>query len=863
MSFVVSKTSVIGSQAIDGSVFGGNIIFDRDNLTGDYAAAVESLAVTSLRYPGGGVAEKRDEETGEFLFDVTNPDASTIRKLTTDENGNAVWYDHNVIPVSDFIAYANENDLGMSFVIPTSETVGQNYEMVFGDPGWTAPVDEFGVEIPLVGFQWERVGSILQYARDLIDGKYGDINGAVLEIGNEFCAANANPNQEAGTYPYVYAQHTAETYGQIASYLAEEISDYATEAGVRDQIEIHVQAGVTEQGGEKDAGSKWNSTIVAEFDADELDAIDGVIAHFYPWDETSLVEEDLLGNKEHNNDRAQYVDVWSAAAGRDLDLNVSEWNVGSPSGVDGMLQVATLAEFLEFFQRNGVDQASVWPLLQNNQSDLAGREGNSALTVAGEFFQVAARSLIGKTLYESVETSTQVKSYYYTDADGNTTLILVNTAETILSDALDLTGLANAGDTVVVSTLTAHNGGSTPVFKDPNAEAHLSVQSYDGATAVVPVEFMERGLIVVTIAKTEGLNIQSDLDIGQHSAMSGAENFTASQFADTIHLGAGDDTLDGGTGDDTLTGGDGNDSITGGAGADVIEGSAGLDLIFADSGDDLIFGGDDADTVWGADGNDTIDAGEGNDSVNGESGDDSVLGAGGNDVISGGDGSDVLRGGDHDDTISGGNGTDYVTGDAGDDVLFGGDSTDTLLGGEGNDTLNGDRGNDQLDGGQGDDLLLGGSGNDDLVGGTGDDELAGGLGRDVMNGGAGNDLLHGDEGNDTFVFLASDGDNTVIENADGGRDTVHFTDLSVTDVQFSSVGDMLEISWATGSVQISDLGRNIETVAFTDWVKFGVITSSDAHWVSTPETAGSDSAPEDEFLFADTASFDTGVLDFV
>ena len=55
----------------------------------------------------------------------------------------------------------------------------------------------------------------------------------------------------------------------------------------------------------------------------------------------------------------------------------------------------------------------------------------------------------------------------------------------------------------------------------------------------------------------------------QNDVLTGIEDLTGSDFADTLTGNGGDNRLDGGAGDDVLDGGVGSDSLTGGAGADI------------------------------------------------------------------------------------------------------------------------------------------------------------------------------------------------------------------------------------------------------------------------------------------------------
>ena len=585
MHMVLSKGAAIGQAPVSEDIFGGNLLFDRDRLDGTFNQIVDDLGVTGLRYPGGGLAEHRDPETGAFLFDVTRPD-------TTDLNGSSV------MAVSEFIAYATANDLDMSFVIPTSETYGQNYRMVFGDPSWSAPMED-GVPVPLLGIRQDRYDAILAYARDLIDGRYGEIDGAILEIGNEFYSpGNMSPAIADAIPDGTWIRHTAESYGIVASSLAKDISEYATAAGKRHLIEIHVQAGRSELGDTHDKASERNSAILAQFDEGELAAVDGVISHFYPRSHAMIDHDDPAGMSDIKNARAGYIDAWEAAAGRDLTFNVSEWNVGSPHGVDGMKQVAVLAEFFEFFQHHDVDVASIWALQQRTQNDLSGDEGIGILTVAGEFFQIMGRSIVGKTLHESAEGTDGLRTYLWADAWDNVTVVLVNDTDATRAQAFDIGALATAGERIALSRLSAWADPSREdAHARPDAVAMLSVEGMAAPSGALTLDFAPGEVIVLTVARTEGFDIQSDLSVRAEHGTTGAESFTASRFDDVIAMGAGEDTVHGGDGDDLLRGGAGDDILDGGAGADTLHGG---------DGDDTLIGGGGLDEMWGGAGADTF-----------------------------------------------------------------------------------------------------------------------------------------------------------------------------------------------------------------------------------------------------------------
>ena len=97
--------------------------------------------------------------------------------------------------------------------------------------------------------------------------------------------------------------------------------------------------------------------------------------------------------------------------------------------------------------------------------------------------------------------------------------------------------------------------------------------------------------------------------------------------------------------------------------------------------------------------------------------------------------------------------------------------------GAGNDTLTGNNVNNVLRANAGNDILTGNLGNDTLYGGLGDDTLSGGGGNDVLYGEGGSNVLDGGAGNDTYYLTGVT--NVVLEEADGGIDTIRTTQTSI------------------------------------------------------------------------------------
>ena len=189
-------------------------------------------------------------------------------------------------------------------------------------------------------------------------------------------------------------------------------------------------------------------------------------------------------------------------------------------------------------------------------------------------------------------------------------------------------------------------------------------------------------------------------------------------------------------------------------------------------------------------------------------------------IFNGGNGNDSLLGGDGDDILNGFGGNDTLNGGAGNDQLFGGDGTDRLDGGTGVDTLTGGAGmvdsyfvdpldviveevnggidkvivnvSDPLSGsityalpanvedlqilGGGNNANINGAGNElnnFLLGNSYQNSLFGLAGNDILQSLGGGDLLYGGTGNDTYRVI--DSNDTIIEDADAGIDTVETT----------------------------------------------------------------------------------------
>jgi len=237
------------------------------------------------------------------------------------------------------------------------------------------------------------------------------------------------------------------------------------------------------------------------------------------------------------------------------------------------------------------------------------------------------------------------------------------------------------------------------------------------------------------------------------------------------------DDLNGTAQGDTILGLEGNDTIDGGAGTDTMAGMTGSDFYIVDRSTDVV----------------VELAGEGRDTVAAKV--DYALGSGQSIEVlrAQSDAGLRLTGNALDNTVIGGAGVDTLNGGGGNDVLDGGTGADTMNGGSGDDTFILDSRFDQVveAAGGGRDTILS-SANVFLASSTAEIEvvqstrtsgaqivgnatqnqtLIGNVGDDDLRAGSVNSVLIGGGGNDTYFI---DADDTVIENAGAGVDTVFF-----------------------------------------------------------------------------------------
>ncbi|KEJ88596.1 calcium-binding protein [Sulfitobacter donghicola] len=480
---------------------------------------------------------------------------------------------------------------------------------------------------------------ILTEFTSLVLGQFSDVIHA-FEIGNE------------------YWNHQTETsYGEVANDSVLAISSQLT--GQYGDIPIWVQMG--DAGGQasefaKDAplseGIGWlwrnigaNNLILDQLTPEARATIDGVVEHYY-----FREDHQYLGFYNDQNIVMDH-EVWQSAFGRNLTLNITEWNIRT-TNLDqlGIRAASTLIAQFSFMMDMEVDEAYVWPPMHNTSTDLAGSSnvlldpetGIVINSVGGATFDLMSSSLVGLQYRPSATTSDSslLHNYVYSGEDKVVVYVTSRSDETE-SVSFNL-GNFFPGASLISATQIGYDKTSSDgrhydyvqrEFVDSEAVAidgelyytnehdvratiteHDTSQSTNGGNftfTLLPYEVIELTYEIPNFERTDGTN-GKDIISSEDSkndlvfSLAGNDNIQAGSGDDSIYAGDGDDYIDAGLGDDLVSGGAGNDIIRGRGNNDIISGGSGNDDIDGGWGDDKLDGGSGSDILNGGWGRDTI-----------------------------------------------------------------------------------------------------------------------------------------------------------------------------------------------------------------------------------------------------------------
>lgn len=392
LSIMLPQEFALQGETAGSHLFGGNVLAPRTEMTGpgSYDEAIEDLNVTGLRYPGGSLTE--------WYFDLSNPDADIATHADTGETTPFV-------PLSEFMGYAEAEGHAVTIVIPT------RFEL-------SAEVDENGDRLPDIDEDELR-----EFIHDVASGSYGSADIRGFEIGNEYWGSG---------------QMNAVEYGRLASKMSTIISDELDLVSEIYEIDTSSMSVLTQMGHNygtsrisdqydgwssddilddlstrypdakfsadhlfQDGSVNWtavnNELIKMSFDTDqEISSIDGIIAHVYTRGTDFSRQFDL--------DMIQK--TWlSDEALEELEIHVTEWNLKSSDDLDrhdnyGLYQAHDMLNTIEEFMAAGVDQAHVWPLIQNTSNPLCVGFDYSESTAAGKMFSMMSENIPGKTMLD-------------------------------------------------------------------------------------------------------------------------------------------------------------------------------------------------------------------------------------------------------------------------------------------------------------------------------------------------------------------------------------------------------------------------------------------------------------------------------
>ncbi|WP_439817203.1 beta strand repeat-containing protein [Zavarzinia sp. CC-PAN008] len=449
---------------------------------------------------------------------------------------------------------------------------------------------------------------------------------------------------------------------------------------------------------------------------------------------------------------------------------------------------------------------------------------------------------------------------------GNLNVTGSNTANTIVGNggANVLLGLAGAD-------LILGNGGNDTLDGGAAADTLFGHAGNDTLIGGTGVDTLNGG------GGDDIYGIDNPADLVGEAANGGIDTVRASasfslankaQVEHIVLLGTANLNATGNALANSLTGNTGNNVLDGGAGADVMAGGLGNDSYIVDNAGDRVVeaanGGTDgisttlSYTLAGLQVENLKLLGTGNLNATGNSFANILTGNAGSNVLNGAGGADRMFGGKGDDTYIVDNASDQV-GEAANEgtdtvrsalsftlganvenlVLLEGGS----LAGTGNDldnVITGNAASNVLSGNGGVDRIQGNGGNDTITGGAGNDTLLGNAGNDTLIGSSGIDLLAGGSGDDSYVV--DDAGDLVVENANGGTDTVTAFvsfDLSsspnVENLTLNGAAPLVAVGNALDNVLTGNAGSNtLDGGAGADTMIGGGSNGGDTFFVDNP-----------------------------
>lgn len=475
MAVSLPHPTFVGDE-IDERLFGGNLVFSQDRVTGTYPARAEAAGLELIRFPGGSVTET--------FFDPANPDAQSASYVN--DLGETVTL--SLVPLSDFLDYAIAADLGAIIVVPI-----QRYVTAWKAAGETratilTQADEIAIR--------DYVTTVLQSGVPI----------HAIEIGNEPCLGGV----------------TDADYGKIADEMARVIHDATEEfqaAGNLPEGYVHpllslvstpyyVTADI-----DGDGIATYEESLqerFAQITPEALAKIDAITIHRYVGRDYEAID-----NFQAPLIKAEQVD---ALVGRDLELIVTEWNISATQngvlrwetateaereGLDtGLKHAGAVAAMFHEMAVQNVELAAFWAVQQQNDVSLAQREGtNTELRPGGKMFSYLSENTQGLRAIELDRPSPDFDLHAF-GSDARQFLVINARLAEAQTIELDLTHFSGTVDGGWVHILTAAEGHDP---RDPNVDTEIE--------DVPLAEVLDAGALRLTLDPWEVAFVSLDLDL--------------------------------------------------------------------------------------------------------------------------------------------------------------------------------------------------------------------------------------------------------------------------------------------------------------------------------------------------------------
>ena len=446
----ISAFGFMGSQATNG-LFGANVLATRSTLEpgGTYDQLIQELGVGSFRYPGGSLTER--------YFDITDPNATEVYDRDTGEA-------RDFIPLNEALSYAGTEGLSVTVVIPTRDFL-------------TDEMDENGDRF--AAFDEDVLRG---FVRDVVSGEHGEAEIDAFELGNEYWGSGQMSSVEYGRLAsemaviiddeldlnnsdasIIVQSGTNFNFARLSDQYGDEMSGQEILADLNETYGLELNEDSLFSSGEVNWTDVANEMILSEFDTQaEQEAVDEVAVHVYSRGQVNDDQRSFFLNATE--------DTWGDAL-PDAGIAVTEWNTaGNTSLLErnedyGLFQSHEMLNTMEEFLRYDVQNAHVWPLIQNTPNTLSVDDGDADLSPGGAMFGLMQDALPGKTAIdltpepgsetEAEEDGVAVHGFWEPD---ELLFYVAATAEGGADTQVDFSGLINDAGSVEITRLGVAEG---------------------------------------------------------------------------------------------------------------------------------------------------------------------------------------------------------------------------------------------------------------------------------------------------------------------------------------------------------------------------------------------------------------------